>query len=72
MKCRRKSVEPIFTELEFFTPKSVTKLSKIWVEYLRSDIRIRDPGKNLIRILDPGVKQEPDPESQIRNTGWQD
>jgi hypothetical protein len=34
--------------IEFFTPKSVTKLSKIWVW---------DPGsgKNLFRILDPGV-----------------
>jgi hypothetical protein len=42
--------------LKLFTPKLVTKLSKIWV---------RDPGsgKNLFRIPDPGVKKAPDPGS---------
>jgi hypothetical protein len=38
--------------IELFTPKIVTKLSKIWVW---------DPGsgKNLFRIPDPGVKKAP-------------
>jgi hypothetical protein len=42
--------------IELFTPKIVTKLSKIWVS---------DPGsgKNLFRIPDPGVKKAPDPGS---------
>jgi hypothetical protein len=46
--------------IELFTQKIVTKLSKIW---------LWDPGsgKNLFRILDPGVKKAPDPESRIRN-----
>jgi hypothetical protein len=40
-----------------FTPKIVTKLSKIW---------LWDPGsgKNLLRIPDPGVKKAPDPDPQ--------
>jgi hypothetical protein len=42
--------------IKLFTPKIVTKLSKIWVW---------DPGsgKNLFRIQDPGVKKAPDPGS---------
>ncbi len=44
--------------LELFTQKIVSKLSKIWV---------RDPGsgKNLFRIPDPGVKKAPDPGSRM-------
>ncbi len=40
--------------IEFFTPKIVNKLSKIWVW---------DPGygKNKFRIPDPWVKKAPDP-----------
>jgi hypothetical protein len=42
--------------IELFTPKIVTKLSKIWVW---------DPGsgKNLFQIPDPVVKKAPDPGS---------
>ncbi len=42
--------------IELFTPKIVTKLSKIW---------LWDPGsgKNLFRIPDPGAKKAPDPVS---------
>jgi hypothetical protein len=37
--------------------KIVTKLSKIW-------FWDPGPGKNLFRILDPGIKKAPDPDSQ--------
>jgi hypothetical protein len=47
--------------IELFTPKIVTKLSKIWVWDPGSEIR--DPEKNLFRIPDPGVKKAPDPGS---------
>jgi hypothetical protein len=47
--------------IELFTPKIVTKLSKLWVWDPGSEIR--DPGKNLFRIPDPGVKRAPDPGS---------
>jgi hypothetical protein len=53
----KKKIWPIFQRIiELFTPKIVTKLSKIWVG---------DPGsgKNLFRIPDPGVKKAPDPGS---------
>ncbi len=59
--------------IELFTQKFVTKLSKRWVWYPGSEIR--DPEKNLFRIPDPGpgVKKSPDPGSQIRirNTAFQ-
>jgi hypothetical protein len=42
--------------IELFTPKIVTKLSKIWIWDFGS-------GKNLFRIPDPGVKKAPDPGS---------
>jgi hypothetical protein len=56
LDCWRKKFGPIFTTIELFTPKIVTKLSKIWVW---------DPGsgKNLFRIPDPGVTKAPDPGS---------
>jgi hypothetical protein len=44
--------------IELFTQKIVTKLSKIWVWDLGSEIR--DPGKT---YPDPGVKKAPDPGS---------
>jgi hypothetical protein len=53
----KKKIRPNFQRIiELFTQKIVTKLSKIW---------IWDPGsgKNLYRILDPGVKKAPDPGS---------
>jgi hypothetical protein len=43
-----------FLHIPVFTPKIVTKLSKIWVWDLGSR-------KNLFRIPDPGVKKAPDP-----------
>jgi hypothetical protein len=50
--------------IELFTPKIVTKLSKIWVWDPRSGIRKKP-------IPDPGAKKALDPGSQIRirNTG---
>jgi hypothetical protein len=47
-----------------FSPKFVTKLSKIWVWDPRSGIR-----KNLFRIPDPGVKKAPDPGSGSATQG---
>jgi hypothetical protein len=48
--------------IELFTQTIVTKLSKIRVWDPGS--RIWDPrsGKNLFRIMDPGVKKAPDPQ----------
>ncbi len=43
--------------IELFIQKIVAKLSKIWILDLGS-------GKNLFRILDPGVKKAPDPDPQ--------
>ncbi len=52
--------------IELFIQKSVTKLSKIWVWDPGSEIRDPGSGKNLFRILDPGVKKhrilDPDPQ----------
>jgi hypothetical protein len=51
--------------IELFTPKIVTKLSKIWVWDPGSEIR--DPGSEKKPIPDPGpgVKKAPDPGSRI-------
>ncbi len=49
--------------IELFTQKIVTKLSKIWVWDPGSEIRDSGSGKNLFRILDPGVKKAPNPGS---------
>ncbi len=47
----------------FFTQKIVSKLSKIWAWDPGSEVR--DPGKNLFRIPDPGVKKAPDPQHRF-------
>jgi hypothetical protein len=53
----KKKIWPDFQRIkELFTHKIVTKLSKIWVWNPGS-------GKNIFRILDPGVKKAPDPGS---------
>jgi hypothetical protein len=53
----KKKFGPNFQRIiELFTPKIVTKLSKIWIWDSGS-------GKNLFRIPDPGVKKAPDPGS---------
>jgi hypothetical protein len=49
--------------IELFTQKIVTKLSYRWVWDPGSEIRDSGSGKNLFRILDPGVKKAPDPGS---------
>jgi hypothetical protein len=56
--------------IEFFTQKSVTNLSKIWVWDPGSEIR--DPEKNLFRIPDPGpgVKKAPDPATATLKTHY--
>jgi hypothetical protein len=48
---------------ELFNKIIVTKLSKIWVWDLGSEIRDSGSRKNLFRIPDPGVKKSPDPGS---------
>jgi hypothetical protein len=48
--------------IEIFTQKVVIKISKIWVWDPRS-------GKNLFRILDPGVKKAQDPGSGTPEEG---
>jgi hypothetical protein len=53
----KKKFGPIFKELLKFLPKNFSICSQIY------GFGIRDPGKNLFRIPDPGVKKAPDPGS---------
>jgi len=58
----KKKIWPNFQRIiELFNQKVVTKLSKNMG--LGSGIRDRGSGKNLFRILDPGIKKAPDPGS---------
>ena len=67
---KKKNLAQILKNCKTFYQKNCQEALKNMV--LGSGIRDPGSGKNLFRILDPGVKKAPDPGSRIRirNTGY--
>jgi hypothetical protein len=67
---KKKNLAQILKNYKTFYQKNCQEALKNMV--LGSGIRDPGSGKNLFRILDPGVKKAPDPGSRIRirNTGY--